>query len=138
MQNQVHNSIITLYPFGFGLSYTKFTYDKLKLSAKTMKKLGSIQVSVAVTNVGKVKGDEIVQLYIHDKVSSVTRPIMELKDFKRVTLESGQTQIVKFKIDRTKLAFWDIKMKYVVEPGEFEVMVGKSCKEYLTASFKVL
>lgn len=127
---QYHNylsmDIQPLFPFGHGLSYTTFEYGTPWLSAPSMKKNGSAEVSVNVTNTGKIKGDEIVQLYIRDKVSSVTRPVKELKDFKRITLEPGQTKTVKFTISRSKLAFWDINMKYTVEAGDFEIMVGRS------------
>ncbi|HPB05610.1 MAG TPA: glycoside hydrolase family 3 C-terminal domain-containing protein, partial [Prolixibacteraceae bacterium] len=126
-----------LFPFGYGLSYTTFSYNKLKLSAEKIKNGQSVQVSVDVTNSGKMKGDEIVQLYIRDKVSSVTRPVKELKDFKRITLEAGETKTVQFTIDPSKLAFWNINMEHVVEPGEFEVMVGTSSIDLLTKTFVV-
>lgn len=126
-----------LYPFGFGLSYTTFAYDKLRLSAEKIKNGESVQVSVDVTNTGKMKGDEIVQLYIRDKVSSVTRPVKELKDFRRITLKAGENQTVQFTIDPSKLAFWDINMNFVVEPGEFEVMIGRSSVDLLTKTFVV-
>ena len=107
-----------LYPFGFGLSYNYYKYSKPNLSGRT--------VSVDITNEGKMAGDEIVQLYIHQKVSRVTRPVKELKDFSRVHLEPGETKKVKFIVDDSKLAMWNGKMKYVVEPGVFEIMVGRS------------
>lgn len=102
-----------------------------------MKIDGSVVVSIDVTNSGKIKGDEIVQLYIHDKVSSVTRPVKELKGFERITLEAGQAQTVKFTIDKSKLAFWDINMNYTIEPGDFEIMVGKSSKDLLITNLTV-
>ena len=108
------------------MSYTKFIYNNLKFSADKIKTGESVEVMVDVTNSGKMKGDEIVQLYISDKVASVTRPIVELKGFERITLESGQTKTVIFIVDKTKLAFWDYDMKYTVEPGEFDILVGKS------------
>lgn len=127
---QYHNylsmDIQPLFPFGHGLSYTTFEYGVPTLSAPSMKKNGSVNISVNVTNTGTMKGDEIVQLYIRDKVSSVTRPVKELKDFKRITLEPGQTRTVTFTINRSKLAFWDLNMRYTVEAGEFEIMVGRS------------
>lgn len=135
--NYISQDIEPLFPFGFGLSYTNFTYSNLKLSGNTMKIDGSVVVSIDVTNSGKIKGDEIVQLYIHDKVSSVTRPVKELKGFERITLEAGQAQTVKFTIDKSKLAFWDINMNYTIEPGDFEIMVGKSSKDLLITNLTV-
>jgi len=107
-----------LYPFGFGMSYTHYSYSPLRLSGRT--------VSVDVTNTGNIKGDEIVQCYIHQKVSSVTRPVKELKDFARISLNPGETKTVNFTIDDSKLAFWTKNMKYAVEPGVFEIMIGRS------------
>lgn len=118
-----------LYPFGYGLSYTKFSYGKPVLSAGSMKKNGSVLVSAEVTNTGSIKGDEIIQLYIHQKVSSATRPVKELKDFARVSLEPGEKKRVFFVLDRSKLAFWGREMKYDVEPGVFEVMLGGSSED---------
>jgi beta-glucosidase len=107
-----------LFPFGFGLSYT--TFD---ISAP---KDGSVTVSVDVRNTGKMAGDEVVQLYLRDVVSSVTRPVKELRGFKRVTLAQGAATTVDFTIDSRALALWDKDMKHVVEPGEFQIMVGPS------------
>jgi beta-glucosidase len=118
-----------LFPFGYGLSYTTFDYSNLRLLQPTMKKNGSVTVEVDVTNTGRMKGDEIVQLYIHQKVSSVTRPVKELKGFARITLNPGEKKTVRFTIDPSKLAFWNAKMTYGVEPGTFEIMVGKSSTE---------
>ena len=112
-----------LYPFGHGLSYTTYKYDDLKLAQKEITKDGTVDVSVKVTNTGDRDGVEIVQLYIRDKFSSVTRPVKELKDFARVPLKAGESQVVNFKITPDKMAFYDKKMKKIVEPGEFIVMV---------------
>lgn len=120
---------LPLYHFGFGLSYTKFRLDNLKLEKVKIKKNGSTKVKVDVTNTGKFAGDEIVQLYIRDKVSSVTRPVKELKGFKRVTLKPKETKTVTLEITPEQLAFHNIDMKYVVEPGEFEIMVGNSSRD---------
>jgi beta-glucosidase len=121
--------ITPLFHFGFGLSYTQFNYGKLRLKKKTIKVKESTYVSVNVTNKGKVAGDEIVQLYIRDKVSSVTRPVKELKGFQRISLKPGETKIIKLEITFDKLAFHNINMKFVVEPGEFEIMVGSSSRD---------
>ena len=115
-----------LYPFGFGLSYTTFSYDNLRISNPKIKKDGSTMVTIEVTNKGTMKGDEIVQMYIRDEVSSVTRPIKELKGFKRITLNPGEMKVVEFLIDPSRLAFYDINMNYVVEAGYFNILVGPS------------
>lgn len=135
--NYVSLDVQPLYPFGYGLSYTTFAYDKLAFSSDKIKNGETVLVSIEITNTGKMKGDEIVQLYIRDKVSSVTRPVKELKDFKRLTLEAGETKTVQFTLDPSKLAFWDINMNYVVEPGEFEVMVGRSSVDLLSRTLLV-
>lgn len=126
-----------LFPFGFGMSYTSFTYGKPRISEHKILPEGTAIFSVDVTNSGKLKGDEIVQLYIHDKISSVTRPEKELKGFQRISLEPGQTQTVQFTIDKSKLAFWDINMKYTVEPGDFDLMVGSSSVDLQTVLLTV-
>jgi beta-glucosidase len=118
-----------LFYFGYGLSYTHFTYGKLRLKKARIKIKGSAKVTVELTNKGKVAGDEIVQLYIRDKVSSVTRPVKELKGFKRISLMPGKKKKVSFDITPDSLAFHDIKMRYRVEPGEFEIMVGCSSRD---------
>jgi beta-glucosidase len=124
--NYVSQDVLPLYPFGFGLSYTNFTYSNLRFSSYKINASDSIIVSVDITNSGNVKGDEIAQLYIHKKVASVTRPVLELKGFERIALEVGQTKTVQFTVDKLKLAFWDYDMKFAVEPGEYEILVGKS------------
>ena len=118
-----------LYAFGFGLSYTKFEFGKPKLENKKIKENESTTVSVKVTNTGKKSGDEVVQMYIRDKISSVTRPVKELKGFKRITLEPGKSKTVKFDIAPEHLAFYDINMEYKVEPGDFEIMIGNSSRD---------
>ena len=115
-----------LWPFGYGLSYTTYKYDDLKLSAKEVSQNQNVEVSVKVTNTGQRDGVEIVQLYIRDKYSSVTRPVKELKDFARVALKAGESKVVTLTITPDKLAFYDKKMKWIVEPGEFVVMAGAS------------
>ncbi|HEY3404166.1 MAG TPA: glycoside hydrolase family 3 N-terminal domain-containing protein [Ohtaekwangia sp.] len=123
------DDVSPLYAFGYGLSYTTFEVGTPQLSASSIKTDGSVKVTVEVKNTGSVKGDEVVQLYIRDKVSSVTRPVKELKDFKRVTIEPGQTKQVEFDITPEKLSFYDIDMNFTVEPGEFDVMVGNSSRD---------
>jgi len=118
-----------LYHFGYGMSYTKFGYGQPVLKKATLRKGETVRLYVEVTNTGKVAGDEIVQLYIRDCVSSVTRPVKELRGFARITLKPGETKKVSFDITPDKLAFHDINMKYVVEPGTFEIMTGSSSRD---------
>jgi beta-glucosidase len=126
-----------LFPFGYGLSYTTFAYAKPSITPARIATNGQAKVSVAVTNTGKRAGDEIVQLYIHDLVSSVTRPIIELKDFKRISLQPGETKTVEFTITPDKLWFYDINMKRVVEPGTFEIVVGPSSVTHQSVTLEV-
>jgi beta-glucosidase len=129
MNEYISQDNLPLYHFGFGLSYTKFSFDNLKLDKAKIKRNGSVKVKVDVTNAGKVEGDEIVQLYIRDKVSSVTRPVKELKGFRRISLKPKETKTVTLEITPEQLAFHNIDMKYVVERGEFEIMVGNSSRD---------
>ena len=118
-----------LFPFGFGLSYTSFEIKNVRLAKKKIKRAGSTRVTADVTNTGKRAGTETVQLYIRDLVSSVTRPVKELKSFQKVSLQPGETKTVTLEIAPDSLAFYDVKLKYVVEPGEFEIMVGNSSRD---------
>jgi beta-glucosidase len=118
-----------LFPFGFGLSYTNFEIKNVRLAKKKIKRAGSTRVTADVTNIGKRAGTETVQLYIRDLVSSVTRPVKELKSFQKVSLQPGETKTVTLEITPDSLAFYDVKLKYVVEPGEFEIMVGNSSSD---------
>lgn len=127
-----------LFPFGFGLSYTTFEYSDLKVASAQIGSNGQTEVSVTVKNTGKVAGDEIVQLYIRDVVSSVTRPVMELKDFKRIALAAGESKTVAFTITPDKLSFLDLNMQRVVEPGAFEIMVGPSSVKFQKAKLEVV
>ena len=117
-----------LYPFGFGLSYTKFHISEPKVKSSKFKD-GIISVSVDVQNIGKISGDEIVQLYISDKYSSITRPVKELKDFKRINLKPGESKTITFLLNKSAFAYYDINMKYVVEAGQFEILVGNSSRD---------
>jgi beta-glucosidase len=126
-----------LFPFGYGLSYTTFEYSNPDVSPARIQPNGQAEVSVIVTNTGKRAGDEIVQLYIHDLVSSVTRPVMELKDFKRVSLAPGESKTVKFVITPEKLSFLDLNMRRTVEPGWFDIMVGTSSVKFQTVKLEV-
>jgi beta-glucosidase len=115
-----------LYPFGFGMSYSTFKLENVRLTDESIATDGATSVSVDVTNTGDAEGSEVVQMYIRDKFSSVTRPIKELKGFKKVWIKPGETKTVTIEINEKSLAFFDIRMNYVVEPGEFEIMVGTS------------
>jgi beta-glucosidase len=118
-----------LFAFGYGLSYTSFEIKNVRLVKKKIKRTETTRVSVDVTNTGKRVGTETVQLYIRDLVSSVTRPVKELKGFQKVSLQPGETKTVTLEITPDSLAFYDVKMKYVVEPGGFEIMVGNSSRD---------
>jgi beta-glucosidase len=123
------DEVSPLFPFGFGLSYTTFEFKKLRLAKKNIRRNESTRVFIDVKNTGKRTGTETVQLYIRDLVSSVTRPVKELKAFTKVSLQPGESKAVELEITPASLAFYDIDMKYTVEPGEFEIMVGNSSRD---------
>ncbi len=123
------DDVSPLFAFGFGLSYTTFAFKNVRLEKKKIKRAGSTRVLVDVTNTGKRAGAEVVQVYIRDLFSSVTRPIKELKGIKKVSLAAGETKTVAIDITPESLAFYDTKMKYVVEPGAFAIMVGNSSRD---------
>ena len=128
-----------LFPFGYGLSYTKFDYGNLKIIPSKIDKKGEIRISLDVKNVGKIRGDETVQLYLNDVVSSVTTPSKELKGFKKITLNSGEKKNVKFTLTPNELSLVDRSMEWVVEPGIFEVMIGSSSEDLrLKGSFEII
>jgi len=114
------------FPFGYGLSYTSFAYSDLKLSKQKMKSNETIEVSFTLTNTGKFIGEEVVQLYLRDKVGSVVRPIVELKDFNKIKLEVGESKTIKFSIDNQKLSFYNEKLVFDSEIGDFDIMIGSS------------
>jgi beta-glucosidase len=126
-----------LFPFGYGLSYTTFDYSNLKVTPAQIGPGGQTEVSVVVRNTGQRAGDEVVQLYIRDLVSSVTRPVRELKDFKRVSLAPGESKTVTFRLTPDKLTFLNLNMERVVEPGRFDIMVGTSSVKYQTVTLDV-
>lgn len=126
-----------LYPFGYGLSYTTYQYGELKLDSKTMRPDGQITVTIPVTNTGNRDGIEVVQLYIRDVVGSIARPVKELKGFQRLSLKAGETATATFTIDASKLKFYNYDLKEVVEPGEFDVMVGPNSRDLKRATITV-
>lgn len=126
-----------LYPFGYGLSYTTYQYGELKLDSKTMSPDGQITVTIPVTNTGNRDGIEVVQLYIRDVVGSIARPVKELKGFQRLSLKAGETATATFTIDASKLKFYNYDLKEVVEPGEFDVMVGPNSRDLKRATITV-
>ncbi len=114
------------FPFGYGLSYTTFDYSGLKLSSAKIKSNETIKISFQLKNSGKVAGEEVVQLYLKDKFGSVVRPVLELRDFQKVKLNAGESKTIEFTIDKEKLSFYNNKLEWVAEPGDFEVMIGTS------------
>jgi beta-glucosidase len=126
-----------LFPFGYGLSYTQFKITNLQLSSQSIRANGKLTVSVEVANVGKRTGDEVVQLYIRDVAASMTRPVKELKGFQRVTLQPGEKRRVEFVLTREQLGFWNRDLRFVVEPGDFKVMVGSSSEDVIETTFQV-
>ena len=117
-----------LYSFGFGLSYTKFDISKPKLNSSKFKK-GVLSVSVNVKNIGEISGDEVVQLYISDNYSSITRPVKELKAYQRVSLKPGESKEIVFELNESAFAYYDSEMNYIVEAGDFDVLVGNSSRD---------
>ncbi|WP_092110616.1 glycoside hydrolase family 3 N-terminal domain-containing protein [Prevotella sp. KH2C16] len=118
-----------LYPFGYGLSYTKFKYSNMHLSTSETSRTGKIEASIDISNTGSREGTEVVQLYIRDCYSNVSRPVKELKDFRRIFLKPGESQTVSFVIPAEKLAYYNEKMEWTVESGEFEIMIGSSSED---------
>jgi beta-glucosidase len=131
------DDVTPLFPFGHGLSYTQFKFSPPRLAKSTIRRDESTTASIEVTNAGQRAGEEVVQMYVRDRVSSVTRPVKELKGFQRVALKPGETKTVTLEITPQKLAFWNIAMEFVVEPGEFDIMVGPSSVELSSATLTV-
>lgn len=133
---QLDYGFTPLLPFGFGLSYTQFKYSDLKISSLSMSNTGSIEVKATIANCGDMDGDEIVQLYIKDRVGSITRPVKELKDFKRISLPQGKSMEVSFRLDAKELEFFNGK-ENVIESGEYDVWVGPNSAEGLHGEFTI-
>jgi beta-glucosidase len=126
-----------LFVFGHGQSYTTFEVSDLRLSSSTVSKNGSLRASVTVANTGGRKGDEVVQLYLHDPVASISQPVRRLRGFERVTLDPGQTRTVTFRLDKSDFGFYDNRGKFVVEPGQIDVYAGNSSSADMVRSFTV-
>ena len=126
-----------LYRFGYGLSYTTFQLSNLKLSSHSMSPGGKVTATVDVKNTGSRSGDEVVQLYIHDPVASISQPVRRLRGFQRVTLDPGQTRTVTFTLGAADVGFYDNSGRFVVEPGAIDVYVGNSSSGGLTDRFTV-
>ena len=123
------DEVTPLYPFGFGLSYTNFEMSAPTLSATTIKAGQPVTVTTTVTNTGDVAGDEVVQVYLRDEISSVTRPVKELAGFQRVTLQPGESRAVSIPIEPRSLMMWNREMERVIEPGDFTIMVGPNSQD---------
>jgi beta-glucosidase len=134
----VDGSVLSLFPFGWGLSYTTFKYSNLRLAQDTIGPEGQTKVSVDVTNTGALRGDEVAQLYIHQTVSSVTRAVKELRGFQRISLNPGETKTVEFTLGPNELSYLNRDMKRTVEPGAFEVMAGGNSVDLITATLNVV
>ena len=137
LRGYLFDSTAPLFPFGFGLSYTSFEISAPRLSAARIRPDGTVRVAVDVRNTGDRAGDEVVQLYIRDKVSSVTRPVLELRGFERVTLRPGERRTVNFELGPEAFRFWNAAMERVVEPGEFDISVGNSSASLRTATLAI-
>jgi beta-glucosidase len=125
-----------LFPFGYGLSYTHFSYDdKITLSSQTMTANQTITASVTIANTGDFPGEEVVQLYIYDPVASIAQPVKKLKDFQKVFLKTSESRVVSFTIDINDLKFYNKDLKYVAEPGEFKVYIGGNSRDVKEARF---
>ncbi|TGD79947.1 beta-glucosidase BglX [Hymenobacter wooponensis] len=126
-----------LYPFGYGLSYTTFQYGKPELSTTTLSPTGTLEVKVTVKNTGNYDGEEVAQLYIRDMVGSISRPVKELKGFQKVMLKKGESRTLTFRLTPDDLKFYNTDLKFVAEPGDFQVFVGGNSRDVQMASFKL-
>jgi beta-glucosidase len=126
-----------LFVFGHGLSYTTFEVSDLRLSSSTVSRNGSLRASVTVTNTGRREGDEVVQLYLHDPVASISQPVRRLRGFERVTLNPGKARTVTFTLDKSDFGFYDNRGKFIVESGQIDVYAGNSSSAAMMRSFTV-
>ena len=135
----VSEKVTPLYPFGHGLSYTSFEYGELSIEREQVREGESVDISFTVSNIGKVAGDEVVQLYIHDEFASIPRPVKELKGYRRVKLEPGETKQITFHLPVDQLAFYNMDLNLALEPGKIFVMLGSSSDDIrLTGEFVIV
>ena len=137
LRHYVFSDRAPLYPFGFGLSYTTFRFDNLRVQPEEIPPNGKATLRVDVTNTGDREGDEVAQMYVHQRVSDVTRAVIELKGFHRVHLKPGEKTTVEFEVTPEALAIWNLEMKRVVEPGMYDLFVGPSSDETSSVPLKV-
>lgn len=137
VSNYIDETTGPLYPFGYGLSYTTYEYGDVVLSAPSMTKDGKATASITVTNTGARDGDEIVEFYIHDRYSSIVRPVKELKGFRRIHLAKGESKTVSFDIDATTLSYLDAEGTPFLESGDFDIMIGPDNRNVKTAVLNV-
>lgn len=127
-----------LFPFGYGLSYTSFTYGDIKLNSNSITATGKIIATITVTNIGNYDGEEVVQLYLRDMVGSIARPVKELKGFQKIMLKKGESKEIRFTITINDLKFYDSNLKHVAEPGDFKVFIGGNSRDVKEADFKLI
>ncbi len=126
-----------LFPFGFGLSYTTFSYSQLEVQPKVISPGGKVRILAMVTNTGRVGGEEIVQCYVQDCISTLTRPVRELKGFKRISLQPAESKIVEFELGPVELSYYGPGGKWILEPGKFLVWVGGDSGAALEGTFEI-
>jgi beta-glucosidase len=125
------------FPFGYGLSYTQFQYGDIKLNKSSIKPNEKLEVGVTVKNTGNYDGEEVVQLYIRDVVGSVVRPVKELKNFQKIFLKKGESKEIKFTVTVNDLKFYNDKLQWIYEPGDFKVFIGGNSRDVKEANFKL-
>ena len=127
-----------LFPFGFGLSYTTFTYGDIKLSSNTMSATGNITATITVTNTGNFDGEEVVQLYTRDMAGSIARPVKELKGFQKVMIKKGENKLINFTLSQNDLKFYNSNLIFAAEPGDFKLFIGGNSRDVKEVNFKLV